>query len=88
MGALQDGGDSMAGIGFGLIGAIMLDPAASVFSGSEGDFCWGGAASTYFWVDPKEDMAVVFMTQLMPPAALPTRREVRRLVYDAIRTPH
>jgi len=86
MGALEDGGDSMAGIGFGLIGAIMLDPAQSVFSGSTGDFCWGGAASTYFWVDPKEDMAVVFMTQLMPPRALPTRREVRRHVYDALRT--
>lgn len=86
MGALEDGGDSMAGIGFGLIGAIMLDPAQSVFSGSVGDYCWGGAASTYFWVDPKEDMVVVFMTQLMPPRALPTRREVRRHVYDALRT--
>ncbi len=85
MGALEDGGDSMAGIGFGLIGAIMLDPARSVFSGSIGDYCWGGAASTYFWVDPKEDMAVVFMTQLMPPRALPIRREVRRHVYDALR---
>ena len=85
MGALEDGGDSMAGIGFGLIGAIMLDPARSVFSGSFGDYCWGGAASTYFWVDPKEDMAVVFMTQLMPPRALPIRREVRRHVYDALR---
>jgi CubicO group peptidase (beta-lactamase class C family) len=84
LGAAEDGGDSMAGIGFGLIGAIMLDPIRSAFAGSTGDYCWGGAASTYFWVDPKEDMVVVFMTQLMPPAALPTRREVRRHVYAAL----
>ncbi|MGK0170084.1 MAG: CubicO group peptidase (beta-lactamase class C family), partial [Gammaproteobacteria bacterium] len=84
LGALEDSGDSMTGIGFGLIGAIMLDPARSAFAGSPGDYCWGGAASTYFWVDPEEDMVVVFMTQLMPPAALPTRREVRRHVYAAL----
>tara|TARA_Y100001934_G_scaffold267859_1_gene349070 strand:- start:1090 stop:2292 length:1203 start_codon:yes stop_codon:yes gene_type:complete len=84
MGADQDSGDALNGVGFGLIGAVMLDPARSVFAGSPGDYCWGGAASTYFWVDPLEDMIVVFMTQLMPPAALPTRREVRRLVYAAL----
>ncbi len=84
LGAEKDSGDALAGIGFGLIGAVMLDPARSVFAGSPGDYCWGGAASTYFWVDPAEDMVVVFMTQLMPPAALPTRREVRRLVYAGL----
>lgn len=85
MGAAQDSGDELTGIGFGLIGAVMLDPAQSVFDGSPGDYCWGGAASTYFWVDPQEEMVVTFMTQLMPPAALPSRREVRRLVYAALR---
>jgi CubicO group peptidase (beta-lactamase class C family) len=85
LGAAQDSGDELTGIGFGLIGAVMLDPAQSVFDGSPGDYCWGGAASTYFWVDPQEEMVVTFMTQLMPPAALPTRREVRRLVYTALR---
>ena len=84
MGADQDSGDALNGVGFGLIGAVMLEPVRSVFAGSPGDYCWGGAASTYFWVDPLEDMIVVFMTQLMPPAALPTRRDVRRLVYTAL----
>ena len=84
MGADQDSGDALDGVGFGLIGAVMLDPARSAFAGSPGDYCWGGAASTYFWVDPLEDMIVVFMTQLMPPAALPTRRDVRCLVYAAL----
>ncbi|MBT5111381.1 MAG: beta-lactamase family protein, partial [Rhodospirillaceae bacterium] len=76
MGELMHSGYSMAGIGFGLIGAVMLDPARSVFAGSKGDYCWGGAASTYFWIDPLEDMVVVFLTQLMPSSALPLRQDL------------
>lgn len=84
MGELMHSGYSMAGIGFGLIGAVMLDPGRSVFAGSKGDYCWGGAASTYFWVDPLEDMIVVFLTQLMPSSALPLRQDLRRMVYAAL----
>jgi CubicO group peptidase (beta-lactamase class C family) len=41
-------------------------------------------ASTAFWVDPAEDLTVVFLTQLMPSTAYPIRRELRTLVYAAI----
>ena len=51
---------------------------------SEGEFSWGGAASTGFWVDPAEDLAVVFMTQQMPSSRYPLRRELRNVVYQAL----
>jgi len=71
------------GVGFGLGFAVTLDPARTLLPGSVGDFYWGGAAGTYFWVDPSEDLVVVFMTQLLgsPPAL---RRELRTMVYAAI----
>lgn len=72
-----------AGVGFGLGFGVTVDPAATMIPGSKGDFFWGGAASTFFWVDPVEDMTVVFMTQLLPSSAYPVRRELRTLVYSA-----
>ena len=60
------------------------NPAATMLAGSKGDFFWGGAASTFFWVDPVEDLAVVFLTQLLPSSAYPVRRELRTLVYAAL----
>jgi CubicO group peptidase (beta-lactamase class C family) len=72
------------GVGFGLGFAIGLGPAATAMDGSAGDFYWGGAASTAFWVDPAEDLFVVFMTQLFPSAAYPFRAQLRALVYQAI----
>ncbi len=72
-----------AGVGFGLGFGVTVDPAATMIPGSRGDFFWGGAASTFFWVDPAEDMAVVFMTQLLPSSAYAVRRELRTLVYSA-----
>jgi CubicO group peptidase (beta-lactamase class C family) len=72
------------GVGFGLGFAIGLGPAATTMAGSAGDFYWGGAASTAFWVDPAEDLFVVFMTQLFPSAAYPFRAQLRALVYQAI----
>jgi CubicO group peptidase (beta-lactamase class C family) len=53
-------------------------------AGSAGDFYWGGAASTAFWIDPAEDLFAVFMTQLMPSIAYPFRAQLRGLVYQAI----
>jgi CubicO group peptidase (beta-lactamase class C family) len=73
-----------AGVGFGLGFAVTLDPARTLAAGSPGDCFWGGMASTYFWIDPVEDLAVVFMTQLMPSAAYPIRRQLRTLVYAAL----
>ncbi len=72
------------GVGFGLGFAVGLGPAATAMAGSGGEFYWGGAASTAFWVDPAEDLFVVFMTQLFPSAAYPFRAQLRALVYQAI----
>jgi CubicO group peptidase (beta-lactamase class C family) len=72
------------GIGFGLGFSVMLDPAKAQIAGSPGEYAWGGMASTSFWVDPKEDMAVVMMTQLTPSSTYPIRREVRVLAYQSV----
>jgi CubicO group peptidase (beta-lactamase class C family) len=72
------------GVGFGLGFAVGLGPAATSMAGSAGDFYWGGAASTAFWIDPSEDLFAVFMTQLLPSAAYPFRAQLRALVYQAI----
>jgi CubicO group peptidase (beta-lactamase class C family) len=72
------------GVGFGLGFAVGLGPAATGMAGSGGEFYWGGAASTAFWIDPAEDLFVVFMTQLFPSIAYPFRAQLRALVYQAI----
>jgi CubicO group peptidase (beta-lactamase class C family) len=72
------------GVGFGLGFAVGQGPAKTTFAGSPGDFYWGGAASTAFWVDPVEDLFVVFMTQLFPSIAYPFRAQLRALVNQAI----
>jgi CubicO group peptidase (beta-lactamase class C family) len=71
------------GVGFGLGFATTLD---RVKSGSiaAGDFYWGGAASTIFWVDAEEDLAVVFMTQLMPSGAFNFRGQLKSIIYSSI----
>ncbi|MBV9510351.1 MAG: beta-lactamase family protein [Caulobacteraceae bacterium] len=74
---------SYAGLGFGLGFATTIDPAATLIPGSRGDLSWGGAASTYFWVDPREQLSVVLMAQLLPSSSYPLRRELRTLVYSA-----
>ncbi|KQP41061.1 serine hydrolase [Methylobacterium sp. Leaf104] len=72
------------GIGFGLGFSVMLDPARAQIVGTPGEVAWGGLASTAFWVDPAEDLAVVLLTQLIPSSALPLRRELRVLTYAAL----
>jgi len=72
-----------AGLGFGLGFSTTIDPAATLIPASKGDLSWGGAASTFFWVDPREELAVVLMTQLLPSSSYPIRRELRTLVYSA-----
>jgi CubicO group peptidase (beta-lactamase class C family) len=73
-----------AGIGFGLGFSVTLDPAKAQILGSPGEYAWGGAASTAFWIDPLEDMAVVLFTQLLPSSTYPIRRELRVLTYQAV----
>jgi len=75
------------GLGFGLGFAIVTDPARYGIAMSPGEFSWGGMASTAFWVDPVEDVCVVFMTQLMPSSTYPIRRELRTMVNAAIVEP-
>ncbi len=74
----------MDGNGFGLQVAVGLGPAETAGVGPAGDFMWGGAASTVFWVDPIEDLYAVFMTQLIPSGAFDFRGQLRSLVYAAI----
>jgi CubicO group peptidase (beta-lactamase class C family) len=72
------------GVGFGLGFAIVLDPTAEKTLGSAGEFSWGGAASTAFWVDPAEELTACFFTQLLPSSAHRIRPQLRQLVYQAL----
>ncbi|WP_293904653.1 serine hydrolase domain-containing protein [Phenylobacterium sp.] len=73
-----------AGVGFGLGVAVVFDAPQTLIPCSNGEFYWGGAASTAFWCDPLEDVTAVFMTQLLPSSSYPIRRELRTLVYAAL----
>ena len=79
-----------AGVGFGLGVSVTLDPAAVGIPGTAGEFGWGGMASTVFFVDPIEDMAVVFVTQVITdtPRRVKLRRDLRTLIYDAMTDKH
>ncbi len=74
----------MDGMGFGLGVAVSKGPAATGVVGSAGEFSWGGAASTTFWVDRSEALAVVFMTQFLPSGTFGFGNQLRALVYGAI----
>jgi CubicO group peptidase (beta-lactamase class C family) len=71
------------GVGFGLGFASTMDEVKAGGLGA-GDYYWGGAASTIFWVDAKEDLCVVFMTQLMPSGAFNFRGQLKSIVYSSI----
>ncbi|MEY2451036.1 MAG: hypothetical protein QOD92_610 [Acidimicrobiaceae bacterium] len=72
------------GVGFGLTMAVGLGQAETQAIGSKGDYYWGGAASTIFWIDPAEDLAAIFMTQLMPSGTFNFRGQLKSLIYPAI----
>jgi CubicO group peptidase (beta-lactamase class C family) len=74
-----------AGVGFSLGCGVTIDVARTRLPGTVGEYFWGGAASTAFWIDPREEMAVVFMTQVIgSDARLTLRRDLRTLVYSAM----
>jgi CubicO group peptidase (beta-lactamase class C family) len=74
------------GVGFGLGFSVVIDPAAAKNLVSLGEYGWGGAATTGFWVDPVEDITGVFLTQLLPSSTYNVRAEVKRLVAQALLT--
>lgn len=75
-------GGEVAGLGFGFGGSVLLDPARAGGIGHVGEYAWGGAASTTFWVDPVENFSVVLMTQKLPSGVHPLRDQLRRIVYQ------
>jgi CubicO group peptidase (beta-lactamase class C family) len=72
------------GVGFGLGFAVAVDLAKRRMLGSVGEYYWGGAASTAFWIDPSEELFVIFLAQLMPSTTYDFRGQLRSLVYSAI----
>ncbi len=72
------------GTGFGLGFSIVDDPVALRGPASRGEYGWGGAASTLFWVDPAEEITVMFFTQLLPSGTHPLRTQLRGLVRQAL----
>jgi len=71
------------GVGFGLGFGVNIDLADTQNSGSVGSYNWGGAASTFFWVDPEEELICILMTQLMPSGYYPIRMQMQSMVYSA-----
>ena len=74
---------SFDGIGFGLGFWVMLDAAKARTMGNAGDHGWGGMASTTFWLDPVDNLTVIFLTQLRPSSSYPLRQQLRSLVHQA-----
>jgi len=73
-----------AGVGFGLGFGVVIDPVRTRMMCSEGELTWGGAASTGFWIDQREELAVAFYTQLLPSSTYRIRPQLRQLVYQAL----
>ncbi len=72
------------GMGFGLGFSVVTDTRAVKGLCSNGEYAWGGAASTAFWIDPEEQITAMFFAQLLPSTTLPIRAELRQLVYQAL----
>jgi CubicO group peptidase (beta-lactamase class C family) len=74
----------MPGVGFGLGVRVMLDPAQAVTLGSIGEHGWGGAAGTYYWIDPVEELIGIFMVQFQPGGYFQAGADFRTAAYQAI----
>jgi CubicO group peptidase (beta-lactamase class C family) len=87
LGRLSTGGfaeTTFDGVGFGLGFAVLEDPGPAKVLSSPGEFYWGGAASTAFWVDPAEEVTAMLFTQLLPSSTYPLRAQLRQLVYSSL----
>jgi CubicO group peptidase (beta-lactamase class C family) len=80
---IEIGGAPLGGYGFGMGSRVLMDVAASGAPGSAGEFGWSGAAKTHYWVDPREEIVAVFMTESMLSFDLP-ELDLRALVYGAL----
>jgi CubicO group peptidase (beta-lactamase class C family) len=78
-----EGPNGRKGYGFGIGGAVLMDPTASGVLSVAGEFSWGGAAGTYFWVDRKNELAAVWMVQRPPFTHEPGKR-FKVLTYQAM----
>ena len=72
------------GVGFGLGVSVTLDLAVAQSIGSVGEYGWGGAASTAFWIDPLEDLIVIFMVQFWMSGTFNFRGQLKSIVYPAL----
>ena len=81
---LETAGGYRRGAGIGLTVGVLTDPAKAGQYGSKGMFFWGGAASTIFWVDRKNNVTATMMTQYMPSDKYPLREELKTLVYSSL----
>ena len=72
------------GVGFGLGLSVVLDPAKGKVLSSRGEYGWGGAFSTFFFVAPAEELTVLLFTQLLPSSTHPIRSELKQLVYQSL----
>ena len=72
------------GAGFGLGFSVIVDPVTAAMPVTYGSFSWGGMASTFFWIDPEQDLFTILLTQLIPSGRYPLRPQAQSLVYSAI----
>ena len=72
------------GVGFGLGFAVLMNLPRTQNLGSVGEYYWGGAASTIFWIDPVEDLIAIFMTQFMPSGTFNFRGQIKQLLYPGL----
>jgi CubicO group peptidase (beta-lactamase class C family) len=85
LGSLAHGDKSLQpGYGFGLTFAVNLGPGKSATVGSEGEYYWGGAAGTSFWIDPKEHMVGVFLINVLPADDVVAAGQFKRMAYQAL----
>ncbi|MBX9601831.1 MAG: beta-lactamase family protein [Bryobacteraceae bacterium] len=84
LGDLPRAGLLPEGYGFGLTFAVNRGPGKTGTIGTEGEYYWGGAAGTGFWIDPKERMAGVFLVQVLPAPGVTPREQFKRMAYQAL----
>lgn len=75
---------SSTGEGYGLAMSVTVDEQGANTMGSKGDYGWAGAASTYFRIDPEEQMIVIAMTQLMPSSFFSYNKDFKNMAYQAL----